>query len=1784
MPAQDTTSLLQGILGVVQRTEVHIKQINQSLQQGAKKSGDSGVAAAAKGATGGGTTKSNKEVVNKLDIIIDLLKATVEDTGEHSSRLKSLGISISAIGGGLRKFGRASKHGPKFVSFLEDLEGPISKFGSKEVERGVKNLQGISMAIIGFSKNLLKAGMLLIPGTMMLPLLNLSIRFMARTFDYVGQKSKTISKGARVMRMMGVGMVALAGGIAILTLSMAASSMLLGKVGFPAGAIGVVAGVTLLFTLMGSSKRIRRGIRQLQYMGMGFMFLAGGIAILSLAFAASAKLMSGAKVGGMLGAGLGIISAVGGLAAMMFLLGLPPVRRGVRSMKAIGLGFLMLSAGIAIMGLTFASIGALFGISPIEVGGAIALSLIGLGAAFYGMGMAKKNILQGAIAVALMGVGLIPFAYALGMTMDALKGATWEDLGKLGTAIFGIASVVTGIGNPYTVWFTVAGAATLGAIGIGLAAVAKGMKNYMDLGAFKFDYKKFDATMKGFRDGFMVLLGDDEKGGSGVMGALRSLGTSFVDGSKLAMAVGNAVGIGAALSSMAKGVGAWANLQNIPLISGYDKEGMPIYTGENVNVDKAVDNILTFIGDGKEKGILVPFIRLSEAAGIQKSGGFSLMKLIVGTDASNTPFYSGLRSSVKIGEVLTALAEGVGTWANLQNIPLIDGYDKEGKPIYSGKMANVDKALDQIDTFIGDGKEKGILVPFIRLSEAAGVHKSGGFSLMKLFVGTDASNTPFYSGIRSAVKIGEVLTALAEGVGTWANLQNIPLIKGYTKEGHPIYEGKANVDQAMDQLTEFIGDGQKKGILALFTKFTDEKTGWSMARLISGNDASKTPMQRGISNALKIGRVLTSLGEGVGTWANLQNIPLITGYDKEGRATYSGYANVDKAIENVETALTMLTKVFLDIAGEPQESTGLAGWIGMTKNPQATSLSRAVRAIAPVGDLLQGLGTGIGIFANLQNIKLIDTYEWNEKAQRNVPIYSKESINVEGAIENAAYALQLLGDTLADVAGEPESSSAWGWLGYTTNKKATAISRAAKALAPVGDLLAGLAQGINTFANLENIKVIETYKWDEKAQINRPVYSKKSVDVRTAIDNAGYTIQLLGDTLADVAGTPEKSGGDAGWLGFTKNKKATAISRAAKALAPVGDLLGGLAESIKTFADLENIKIIETYEWKESAQRMVPVYSKKSVNVRSAIDNAGYAIEIMGEKLAEVGGVTANSEPGVLGWWKRYSKTRAISRAARALQPIGDLLGGLAEGMKTFANISNIKIIDGYEWKESAQRMVPIYSKKSVNAKQIAKNVVSVIEVLTNDLAGLVPDTPTGSIWNNWQEWRNYYMNSPQAKVRKAIAAISGIGEPLQGVAETIKTFADINNIIAIKGYDKEGKPIYGRPVNVTKIAKNVVKVVDVLTTGLAGLVPDVPKEGFKTWSEWRDYFMNSPQAKVRKAIAAISGIGEPLSGVADTIKTFADVENIISIKGYDKDGQPIYGDPVNVTKIAKNVVKVVDVLTTGLAELMPDVPQNMKAGELFSYILNSPNSKIRRAVGAISGIGETLSELAEGIKVFADLTAIPVITSYDKDGKAIYGEPTDVTSVADNIKSVLMTTYDVLDKIATKSKGKNYAGLTGVMAFEQFTDDLVKVARKANKFDKFTKSFLVMAAGMGKFTDEFKKLSPESIQGFTLWTKSLTDFVKLNTYEFAAKLQMIKKSLGDDNENVAEDMNEGPGGILNIYNKDKEEKDNLQKKKDQMMMLAIQSIKDELAVLNSNLTSVLMVKVQGTVSTKEVQ
>jgi len=1133
MPPDKT---LKGILNVVTLTEQNIRKINSNVEKIAETAEK--VSKVAGGMTAGKTKEKDSIVVKKLDEIISILKGTHKDIkSTEIADITKIGKGISSISSGLLRFALVPRPvRTSFINFIDNLYEIFEKRDPERVKSGAESLKTISETLSSFSRGLAFVGIVAAATLPLQPIIILTLYSYGRIFEYMGVRHDRITEGARSFERMGRSMMMVAGGFAMLGLTFAAISALMPGEGGVLKAIGgmalslvAFAGAMMLFAL----PPVERGIDSLQRVGRGFIFLAGGLAILGITFAAIGALMGGKSI---LHGVLGTVSAIAAIGLTFALLGLAeiPIRRGVRAIQGIGLGFLILSGGIGIMALSFALSAKLFGVKPIELGVSIALSVAGIGLSFMLMGQISPNILKGALAVGLIGVSLIVLGFSVGKMFDNLPGETtserFKSLGVLGTAVVGLGLAYVGIGVPVVAGMITAGSAAMIAVGGSLIVLSIGFKKFYDSLPTEDPKEMLEIlgtmgiTIGGLGLAFapigavspLVLLGASSM--IAVGGALSSLGgglgtyeekvgfdTRFdnmrneiteisnvfrklggpITTARVTLASGTVFTIGKALSSLAGGVGDWARLNNIRMIKGYDEHGNPIYGSEVLGVQTAIENIKEVLGGGDDEyNILHPFIELSKEADLGRSP--NVLSVLTGINVTRSPFSRGVRIAGNIGKVLSNIAEGVATWGRLDRIPTIVGYDDEGKPEY-GETVEMSKAIENMKEVFGGGDDKfNILHPFIELSKEADLDRSP--NLISIMTGINLARSPFSRGVRIAGDIGKVLSGVASGVGSYAHLDDIPRIEGYDEHGNPIFNFNktARLSTAIENIKKVFR--LDSGIFKIFSDLGEEivrSTGDNLLGSFIRNPigtiftGGKSSFETGVSSSLGIGKVLSMIGEGMATFASLEKIPIIKRYDENGNPIYDHHeVNVSQVAKNIEIAIDTILGVF-----EDKE-------IDFSRRER-----RSLKALGGIGPMLSGLSESFKTFSDLNNIKQVERFTPDGD-----PIYSEDTVDVDKIARNVGIALE----TVLNVFEEKDIS-------FRRRER-----RSLESLGGVGPMLTGLAGAFETFSSLENVKIIDSID-PETGDVK---YKVKTTSVSEIADNIDIALTRILSIFAEKEDGP----------------------------------------------------------------------------------------------------------------------------------------------------------------------------------------------------------------------------------------------------------------------------------------------------------------------------------------------------------------------------------------------------------------------------------------------------------------------------------------------------------------------------------------------------------------------------------------------------------------------------------------------------------------------------------------
>ncbi len=604
-----------------------------------------------------------------------------------------------------------------------------------------------------------------------------------------------------------------------------------------------------------------RGMKDL---GVGMVALAGGVGAMGLAFGLislrdSAEMVVAAGAVGLTVYGFHKLSEIVNDKEITKLSG---------SMALLGLG-------VGAMGLSLAGISALdYDIEKILIVGT-SMTVLGLGLALIS-NLGTSTMIQGAAGIGIMSLAMYGFAWALNESSNLIGTQGWgdmlENVGKIATsmALIGGTMALLGFGGAGTVLIG-AGAIGVALMGGAMWVFAKGLADIQKLNLN-------DATAENIGNAIGEIF-DAVADSAGILTGLKIVEVSG------AMAV-----LGGGLKALSYGVDSYMTIDRKYGNVSYEKIGTNIRILLNT-----VKDVFTEIGQDTR---------------------MSPMKFFLGTDFGSTPMERGISSVRDLGTLMTTLADGVASWANM------------GKKYPGLKVDTISERVSEILTLF-----EGVFTKI-------GQEKTN--SPMQFFFGDDFGETPVERGIASVRDLGTVLVNLADGIVSWANIdKKYPGLK---------------VDAIATNITTILN--LTKDVFAEIGK--DTKT--SVLKLLTGNDFGETPVERGIASVRDLGTVMTTLADGVLKWSNIDTLT-----DKDGNPVKFDPVGIRTKISSL---LTILPSIFEEI-GEKYDS---SWW------ESNTDLESGLKGSKEIGEVISVIGDSLANFDRVDNPiekmnKLASTYE-----------------------------------------------------------------------------------------------------------------------------------------------------------------------------------------------------------------------------------------------------------------------------------------------------------------------------------------------------------------------------------------------------------------------------------------------------------------------------------------------------------------------------------------------------------------------------------------------------------------------------------------------------------------------------------------------------------------------------------------------------------------------------------------------------------------------------------------
>jgi hypothetical protein len=495
-------------------------------------------------------TKLLEIIATGKDKAADGKKAASKDKGggkdnkslkEGSEALKALGGGAITLAKGLIIFNFVPKKAvSKFKDTLFDLYKIVSTFKPKELKEGAEAFKIMASSIGTFAKNLALSAILLPIGIIGINLFKTAIRLIKPTFIELGEDSKDISKGAKALDLVGTSLFSFAKGLALASLV-----SVVAIIGVPFLILSML-GVSLALSLVGKkSKQINRGSKALDKMGDAMKSFAFGLAL----FAVTTMFILMKPV--IL---LGMVASLVLMGTAVALLGRfdKTIRKGSAALILMGIGLALFGIGYGLFAMAVALAAPSIGDVLVQVA-----VILGMGLAVGLLGNFLGNILQGAVAVALLGIGLAIFGFGYIPFAEATKDTTMSDVGVQGALLLmlGLEFAAAGFGA----LFIGAGAIAFAAVGGALILLAPGLKAIKSVKWSQADSTDLVTLLAGIKTAF---LGTTNKEG-GASGFFKNIGNalgSAVKGPMMLSAAAGYAAAGMALTKLSVGLKAFKSV------------------------------------------------------------------------------------------------------------------------------------------------------------------------------------------------------------------------------------------------------------------------------------------------------------------------------------------------------------------------------------------------------------------------------------------------------------------------------------------------------------------------------------------------------------------------------------------------------------------------------------------------------------------------------------------------------------------------------------------------------------------------------------------------------------------------------------------------------------------------------------------------------------------------------------------------------------------------------------------------------------------------------------------------------------------------------------------------------------------------------------------------------------------------------------------------------------------------------------------------------------------------
>ena len=575
-----------------------------------------------------------------------------------------------------------------------------------------------------------------------------------------------------------------------------------------------------------------------------------------------------------------------------------------------------------------------------------------------------------------------------------------------------------------------------------------------------------------------------------------------------------------------------------------------------------------------------------------------------------------------------------------------------------------------------------------------------------------------------------------------------------------------------------------------------------------------------------------------------------------------------------------------------------------------------------------------------------------------------------------------------------------------------------------GKVLSEIAKGVKAFANL----TFEDYSSGKKVITNIPeAWLKKGGRIETAIQTI---LSVVGSQFAEI--------GRAGEQG-TKWYQTNFVKAGINSLKNAGSILANIAAGVKAFANL-------TFEDYSSGKKVTtnidPEWLKPEGKISLAIKSV---LSVVGNIFAELG---KSGDSGT-----KWYQTNWITKGVDRLKDTGNILASIADSIKKFANLT----FTDYS-KDQNGIIMNIDPEWLKPEGKISLAIKSVLQVIGQAFAEIGKAGEQGTKW--------FQTNL----IKKGVKQLSGVGENLFNIAETIQKFANMTYT------DSKGRIIQLRRKDLKIVYKNIKESVISITDVFSQIGSGESAKG--------GWFKNSD---IEKGVKSVKSVITDLSEITTFISTIAGIENINTYKINLETGVMAIPEIMNKvissitdTKMFNKVLNLLVGATDTLRNIFPYISDifndkssldNMtkeSARNLMTGILIIPNSiqNVFDVTGKKTGkYNNILSFLEKGSNT------IKFVFNSIKD----VGSVSNIDEVVYNISEILSVLPKSIINAWNLVKDEKDGAEKISILLERFPEKMAKavsdISSKKSDIEKIAVSFERIAKSMKTFNSELSDL-----------------------------------------------------------------------------------------------------------------